>query len=292
MQGSVEYNCTPTWASPQGLEEQIARLGEQIRRLSEQQQLARSRLISTHGLPGQFDAVNNPACCPSTLSRRLIGLQSETVNAQHRNFALGKFCDDWKQWVHENMQQGSSTVASRRRSYLEAVESMLPLWSEVNNQERSAAATLARMQLEALKQHKQDVAHHLEQSQLLRHEMLQLQSDFQTQNRDLPLLYHALAQEALRPTPQMPEPSLSLEKQTLLEDMAVVLPPMGRETCYRTLGQTKRTTWGTAESLQHQSIAGCAMPDFRKQQKQQQQQQYQIGAENLAHGQEHLIGGT
>eukprot|EP00927_Polykrikos_kofoidii_P040423 TRINITY_DN34560_c0_g1_i1.p1 TRINITY_DN34560_c0_g1~~TRINITY_DN34560_c0_g1_i1.p1 ORF type:complete len:1239 (+),score=203.40 TRINITY_DN34560_c0_g1_i1:93-3719(+) len=191
-------SAAPVSAAPRGaqqmrLEDQIGFLSDKIASLADRERDCRERILGARG--GERDMVD----CHEGLAQRLAGLRAEAAEAQRRNAELARFCTDWSSWVRGPCKEGYNLVASRRRSYLQAAESMLPLWGEVANRETSVAVATARAQLEAIQLQKQEAVRHLQESHRLGSELRQLHSELHTQQKELPSLYRALATDTLRP---------------------------------------------------------------------------------------------
>jgi len=191
------------------LEEQIGLLGERIAVLSEQEQSLRTRAALSRGI--HLDA----AATPAGLAQRLSGLQSESLQAQHRNAQISRFCDEWRAWVRRTSRESDTNMAFKRRSYLEAAEAMLPLWTVVANRHMAMAVAGLRTQVDSLKLQRAEAVRNIERSRLLGSELQELQTELQQQQQMLPGMYREIAHDTLRPPPEPPPAMPTLAQMPL-----------------------------------------------------------------------------
>lgn len=177
------------------LDEQIGQLSQRVAALQAEENAFRVRSgIAPANAPQDWSS-------PSQLGRRLASLAAENEQARRRNAELEHMAAEWKHQVRQSQQEGQESLSLRRQLYLEAADSMLPLWVDEINRETSNEILQARLQLEGLQRQKQAAIHDLSQAQERRGELAQLKSEIHKQQQSLPELYRKLAQDALKPQP-------------------------------------------------------------------------------------------
>lgn len=160
-------------------------LSEKIHQLAEKERALSRRLACRSP---KREAENGTL---SWANRRKANLSDLKV-AKKRNQDLEDFCDHWMAWLRGGtLRSGADAVAVCREQFLESVEAMLPSWGELTSRETQVAVTEAKVQLQVLKDRREEAVKHLKRSQELGKELRDIQAELQQQHLEIPSLYMA-----------------------------------------------------------------------------------------------------
>jgi len=160
-------------------------LSEKIQQLAEKERALSRRLACRSP---KREAENGTF---SWAQRRKANLSDLKV-AKKRNQDLEDFCDHWMAWLRGGtLRSGADAVAVCREQFLESVEAMLPSWGELTSRETQMAVTEAKVQLQVLKDRREEAVKHLKRSHELGKELRDIQAELQQQHLEIPSLYMA-----------------------------------------------------------------------------------------------------
>jgi len=163
-------------------------LSEKIQRLSEQER-ALSRRMACRSQSGTASTTERGTL--SWAQRSKANLQNLKV-AKQRNQDLEDFCDHWMAWLRGGtLREGADAVAVCREQFFESVEAMLPAWGELTSRETQVAVSEAKVQLQVLRDRREEAVKHLKRSQELGKELRDIQVELQQQHLEIPSLYMA-----------------------------------------------------------------------------------------------------
>jgi len=163
-------------------------LSEKIQRLSEQER-ALSRRMACRSKSGTASTTERGTL--SWAQRSKANLQNLKV-AKQRNQDLEDFCDHWMAWLRGGtLREGADAVAVCREQFFESVEAMLPAWGELTSRETQVAVSEAKVQLQVLRDRREEAVKHLKRSQELGRELRDIQVELQQQHLEIPSLYMA-----------------------------------------------------------------------------------------------------